>query len=542
MEAVLVNPKDNSVVYMAIVMVFVAILVAVFGPPWGTRFMFAILSITLAVVLAEFGIAREFHRSRALKQARENVSVVGKTIVRWKDIRDNENEDEENRRYNEILEKFKELLRADPNVDFRQFAEPLKIQVISQSGKDEPREATGVQVAESLEVPYSRRNRHVFILGKTGTGKSTLMLQMIRQDIANGKGVALVETGDLARDVLGYIPEARQRDVVHLDFETPVPIDVFDLRNEEETDTLAEDVIVTFKRFFESGQWGQGMDTILRMTTHALAAYPQSTFLDIYEFLSNDRFRKEVVLPNVTNDRIVRFWREQFPGNSTYKASVTAINSRMSKFITSSVLSKILGTKVGAIDFEDIVQGSKILLVNVKPGEAGMVVGSLIVSKIQQIAMNRRVRTPFYLYADEFQNYVTSAFNMIFTEARKYELCLTLATQLLSNVPDRIEANIHQAGTQIFFASDEGNRVKNKLGLIEPKDLANLRRYEAVVWMGGTPGRIHTLPPPLPLSPNFAPRRTAVSSHAQPAKTNNSTQRVAQDFDDEVRPSAETSD
>lgn len=488
-------------------------------------------------------------------QPDERVFVFGPHIVKWiPDIRTKHSTLTFARKGmdSRVTEDFQKLLTANPNIDLREFQTTYGIKILSQSGKlpdDEKNEdlivlGHSVETKKPVSLPYGSRNKHIFVLGKTGTGKSTLMLNMIRQDMELGKGLAVVEPGDLVRGtgknpgVIHYVPAARHADVVYYDFEHPVPIDVFETKSEEERETLAEDIITTFRRFFESSQWGMGMDTILRFTVLALAQYPPATFLDIYKFLADESFRAQVLGTNA-NPTISHFWQKEFPKNPAFKSSVTGINSRMAKFVTSSILQATLGTKSGAIDFQDLLQKKKILLVNVRGGEAGSVIGSLIVSKIQQTAMRRRntERVPFYLFADEFQNYTTSAFNVIFTEARKYELGMTLATQLLTNVPTTIRDNIMQAATAITFRSDEGSVFKNRLGNYDPKDVARLNDHHAIV-MAGKPytGEIQTAIPPPPSSPGFKPTAIKVSATLKP---NISPQEPSSDFDDDIRPSPE---
>jgi hypothetical protein len=383
-------------------------------------------------------------------------------------------------------------------------------------------------------LPYDIRPEHVFILGNQGTGKSTLMLNMIRQDIEAGKGVVLIETGNLCEEVLKYIPAARQKDVLYSPFDNPLPIDVFRVATDEERDALASDISSAFWRIF-GGEGGEGMKAILRYAVLALSEYPDATFLHVSDFLNNP---KEFI-HHVKNPVVRKFWVDIFPGNNTYKPSVSALHSRMSELVTDSTLQRLFGVKHDAIDFRDVIQNQKILLASVKRNTKGKVMGSMILSKIQQVGMSRKPYEgpPIYVYCDEFQNYVTDTFIELFTEARKYLVCMTLATQLLQNVPDDVAANVLGAYTQIYFNSREGSRVKHEIRPYEPEQLSTLPNYHAFIHKRGqTPRLMRTELPSAPISPSFRPARHAPPPVRQPPPSQ------PDEFDDEIRPSSGADD
>lgn len=334
-------------------------------------------------------------------------------------------------------------------------------------------------------LPESVRDRHVYLVGKTRSGKSTLLFNIALQDIERGAGVAVIDPhGDLAEDLLEHIPEGRLDDTIYFDAsdkQHPIALSILNAQSDEEVGLLADDLMVTFKRLSES--WGERMETILRYTFHTLLRAPGSTFIDIQHILQNERFRQQVV-GQVRFPLVTEFWQHQFP--QLPKDANQPILNRMSKFVLSPTLCAMLSSAHSRLDFYEVIQGGKVLLVNLASGRIGednaKLLGSLIVSQLQLAVMRRAVlpreqRLPFYLFVDEFQNFTTSAFEKILSEAGKYKLSLTLAHQYISQLPESLRhAILGNVGTLIMFpvGQHDANALKSELGEFEPADLTNL--------------------------------------------------------------------
>jgi len=337
----------------------------------------------------------------------------------------------------------------------------------------------------TIVIPDSIRDRHVYVMGKAGSGKSTLLLNMALQDIHHGHGVAVIDPhGDLIDDLLAYIPEHRLEDVIYFDAaerEQPIALNVMSAKTEDEVSLLADDLLVTFRRLSDS--WGERMENILRHTIYTLLEAPNTTFLDIHRILQNETFRNQV-LKRVKHPLLRDFWTYEYP--ELRKDAVQPILNRMSKFLLSPTLAGILGQRDSRLSFTDVLQNNKIFLANLSKGKIGedsaRLVGSVLVSQIQLAVMRRaklpkEERAPFMLFVDEFQNFVGSAFEVILSEARKYQLCLTLAHQYISQLDDKTRhAILGNVGTMILFAisGEDARKLNDQLGSFRPEDVANL--------------------------------------------------------------------
>lgn len=337
----------------------------------------------------------------------------------------------------------------------------------------------------TVTLPECVRDRHVYLVGKTRSGKSTLLMNIARQDILRGAGVAVIDPhGDLAEDLLQHIPEERAQDTIYFDAsdkQHPIALNVLNAQSEEEIGLLADDLMVTFRRLSDS--WGERMETILRYTFHTLLRAPGSTFIDIQHILQNGQFRERIVrqadFPTLTD-----FWYDQFP--QLPKDATQPVLNRMSKFVLSPTLHAMLSQARGRLDFSDVIQNGKVLLVNLASGRIGednaKLLGSLIVSQLQLAVMRRAglprsQRRPFYLFVDEFQHFTTSAFEKILSEAGKYKLSLTLAHQYISQLSESLRyAILGNVGTLVMFplGQHDANALRSELGQFEPNDLANL--------------------------------------------------------------------
>jgi hypothetical protein len=377
-----------------------------------------------------------------------------------------------------------------------------------------------------LEIPAASRFRHVYIAGASQFGKSTLLEHMITQDMENGEGLTLLDPkGDLAELVLARVPPHRKDRCIYIDIKNPIPINFMGWKTEEERQTLLADVNQTFMRFSAMAagdQWG----SILRWVIYTLLSAREVSFLDIYHFLSNDD-RHNTILELVERnnvagryDDIIHYWAKVYP--KIGKPREGPILTRMSTFITTPPLKKMLGPSSNPLEIFDCMESRKILIVNLMGvgRENGNLVGALLTSKIQQAAFRRQEqakanRVPHFFYADEFQNFQTSDFDRILSEAGGFKLSLTLANQGLyqldSQIKQSVFTNVNAARIAFHLnhedvanwrhllpkASNNGP-IQREVKTIEPDELANLPPYHAFFKIGNEVGMIVATPPPLP--------------------------------------------
>ena len=367
---------------------------------------------------------------------------------------------------------------------------------------------------QSLEIPASTRFRHVYIAGATQHGKSTLMEHMIVQDMENDEGLTLLDPkGDLAESVVNRVPARRMNQCIYIDIKNPVPINLMSWENEDERATLMADINQTFMRFSSMAagdQWG----SILRWTIYTLLSARRVCFLDLYNFFV-DEDRKKAILDlvranNVDGiyDDILRYWANEFP--KIGKPREGPILTRMATFTTSPPLKKLLGTPNAELDIFRCMEERKILIVKLMGAGAsnGSDVGALITSKIQQAAFRRHPqpkesRVPHFFYADEFQNFQTSDFDKILSEAGGLKLSLTLANQGLYQLDTRIKqsvfANVTAARIAFHLSHEDVANWKHILPTnMDPDDLANLPPHYAFFKIGNQEGLIALTLPPLP--------------------------------------------
>jgi len=351
-------------------------------------------------------------------------------------------------------------------------------------------------------LPPAVRSRHIYIAGKSQYGKSSLMHALAVRDMEQGKGLAVIDPhGDLAERLLAAVPASRVQDAIYLDATAPIPLDFMGWATERERDTLADDLLVTFKRF--STTWGERMESIIRYTIYTLLAVKGTTFLDLYTFLAREERRKEI-LRDVHDPVLKDFWREQYP--HLPRDSATPITSRMSKFLLTPSLRAILGDPHPKLSVGDVMEGRKIFLVNLaKIGEeSGHLLGTLLVSKIQQAAMRRQAqppaaRIPFHLYVDEFQHFQTSAFDAILSEAGKYRLCLTMANQYIDQLDPQIRSSIlGNVSTFFLFRLNErdASHFAGEIRPRKPEDLTALMPGTALCRTAAGAAQFVKTPPP----------------------------------------------
>jgi hypothetical protein len=335
----------------------------------------------------------------------------------------------------------------------------------------------GYHNSKPVVLTPRQREEHVYITGRSRMGKSTLMRSMILQDIEAGQGVALIDPhGDfVSKELLPAIPKHRENDVVLFSRDSPVPLNIFRAVSHAETGVIASDVIAIFKNLSES--WGPRMNALLYYTVATLVRVPGSTFLDIYRVLTDPAFRAFAI--NTANEPAIgEYWAGEY---LTYpKDAATPVTSRLAQFRLSPFLSAVLG-QTSTFDFYDLMANGGIFVADIAKGAIGhedmFVVGSLLIGQLQVAAMRRHSiptedRRPFSLYVDEFQNFKTSSFPIILSEASKYGLNLTMAHQYLHQLTeDMRQAVLGTVGTRIFFAlgAPDARVAKPYTGNIEPE-------------------------------------------------------------------------
>jgi len=345
------------------------------------------------------------------------------------------------------------------------------------------------------------RRLHMYVIGKTGTGKSTMMENMIVDDILEGRGVAVVDPhGELIKHVMEYVPEERIQDVVYFnpaDTEHPIGFNLLENVDPNYKNIVASGVVGVFEKIFGSVSWGPRLEYILRNVVLALLEYPGSTLLGVMRILTDTSYRHLVL--NSVNDPVVRdFFVNEFEKyDPKFRTEAIApIQNKVGQFLSTSFIRNIIGQPHSSIDINDIMNSGKILLVDLSVGRIGednsALLGSMIITKIQLAAMNRVLideeqRRDFYLYVDEFQNFATESFATILSEARKYRLNLTMANQYTAQMPEQVsDAVFGNVGTIVSFrvgSSDAATLCKEFEPVFDQNDLVNLDNYHIYLKM-----------------------------------------------------------
>ena len=346
------------------------------------------------------------------------------------------------------------------------------------------------------------RRRHMYLVGKTGMGKSSLLENMAIQDICAGHGVAFIDPhGEAAERILDYVPSWRVNDVIYFnpgDVAYPTAFNVMEIENPEHRNLIAAGLMAVFKKIWPD-VWSARMEYILNNTILALLEYPNSTLLGINRMFSDAEYRARVV-EKITDPIIRSFWVNEYAKyNQKYEQeSTAAIQNKIGQFIANPLMRNIIGQVKSNIDMRRIMDEKKILIVNISKGmvgeDASRLFGAMVITKLQLAAMSRQnipeeQRTDFYCYVDEFQNFATDSFVNILSEARKYRLSLILANQYLgqleemsasgksSRVKDAVFGNV---GTIIVFrvgAEDAEFLEPEFTPEITIEDFVNLGKY-----------------------------------------------------------------
>lgn len=346
------------------------------------------------------------------------------------------------------------------------------------------------------------RERHTYIIGRTGTGKTQLLKTMILQDIRAGKGVCLIDPHDLAEDILGYIPPERAEDVIFFepsDDERPMGLNMIEAKNEQERHFVTASIIGLMYKLFDphkTGIIGPRFEHAVRNAILTVQdAVPGATFIEVVQALTRPEYIQEM-LPRVKDPIVRRYWTDQIAQTSDFHKSevLDYIVSKFGRFVTNKTMRNIIGQSKSAFNFREAMDTGKILIVNLSKGKLGEensnFLGLILVPRILMAAMSRadipeEQRRPFYLYVDEFQNFATPDFATILSEARKYKLDLIVANQFIGQMEEEVKNAIFgNVGTIMTFRTgvSDANYLQHEFSpTFNEADLLNVEKYNVYI-------------------------------------------------------------
>ena len=366
-------------------------------------------------------------------------------------------------------------------------------------------------------IKLDDRRRHIYIVGKTGMGKTEMLKNMAIQDIKVGKGICFIDPhGEAAEELLDFIPSKRVNDVIYFnpaDLDFPIAFNVMEKVGSAYRHLVASGLMGVFKKIWPD-VWSARMEYILNNSILALLEYPNSTLLGVNRMLANVEYRKKVV-DKVTDPVVKAFWIQEFARyTQRYEVEATAaIQNKVGQFISNPLIRNIIGQVVSKIDMREVMDDGKILILNLSKGKIGednsTLLGALLITKLQLAAMSRvdipeEERRDFFLYVDEFQNFATESFVNILSEARKYRLSLTLGHQYIAQMEETVrDAVFGNVGTLVSFrvgAEDAEYLEKEFTPEFTAADLVNLPKYQIYLKLmidgiAGRPFSAITLPP-----------------------------------------------
>src|SRR5581483_10725032 len=338
------------------------------------------------------------------------------------------------------------------------------------------------------------RLKHMYIIGKTGMGKSTMLENMAIQDIQNGEGFAFLDPhGKTAELLLDYVSENRIKDVLYFapfDMDHPVSFNVMEDVGPDKRHLVANGLMSAFKKIWVDA-WSARMEYILNNILLALLEYPDSTLIGVNRMLADKEYRKKVV-DNITDPSVRSFWIDEFAkyGDRYMQEAGAAIQNKIGQFISNPLIRNIIGQPKSTFDLRQMMDERKIVIINLSKGRMGEananLLGSMVITKIYLAAMSRadqsehqmRSLPNFYLYVDEFQNFANESFADILSEARKYKLNLTVAHQYIEQMSEEVRAAVFgNVGTMICFrvgAYDAEVLEKEFAPQFTAEDLVNL--------------------------------------------------------------------
>jgi len=357
-------------------------------------------------------------------------------------------------------------------------------------------------VKRSVYIGNEDRMRHIYIIGKTGTGKSEMLKDMVLQDIKAGKGVCFMDPhGDAVEDLLKLIPPDRAEDVIYFnpsDTERPMGMNLLEARTEDEKHFAATSVInLMYKLFdpYKTGIVGPRFEHGVRNAMLTAMSVPGNTFVEVMRIMTDARYVQEL-LPHVDDPIVRRYWTDQIAQTSDFHKSevLDYTVSKFGRFVTNKLIRNIIGQSQSSYDMRKVMDEGKILLINLAKGPLGEensnFLGLLLVPRILMAAMSRanvpmEERRDFYFYVDEFQNFATPDFAVILSEARKYRLGLCVANQFIGQVEEEVKNAIFgNVGTKIAFrigVTDASYMAHEFAPTFSEEDLLNVEKYHAYV-------------------------------------------------------------
>ena len=343
-----------------------------------------------------------------------------------------------------------------------------------------------------IGLTTAERERHEYIIGGTGNGKTTLLQYQLVQDMQNGKGVAVVDPhGDMAETLLRHVPEERIKDVVYFnpdDLEYPIGVNLLELTpgltgNEllREKDIITESVVSVFRKIFsDEDTGGHRIEYVLRNTIQTALTVPDATLFTVFDLLNDPKYRKGVI-KTLEDKNLINFWKNELgkAGDMQKVKMAAGITAKIGRFLFSASARQILEQPKSTIDFDDIINSGKILICNFSKGLLGEdtseLFGITVLAKLQLASLRRarlrqQERCAFYLYVDEFQNFATNSFVQMLSESRKYKLFMVMAEQSTSQQDDQQMVSIILAnvGTVICFRTGNPQDERVLLPLFSP--------------------------------------------------------------------------
>lgn len=335
------------------------------------------------------------------------------------------------------------------------------------------------------------RRRHLYLVGKSGTGKSKMLELLIKSDIENGKGIGVLDPhGDLVDNVLRMIPPERMKDVIYFDpadTEFPIAFNPLEKVDEKFKMQITIGFIDIFKKLF-GDNWSDRLEHVLRYTTLALLDSPNTTVLSILKMLSDKNYRQKIVA-RIEDSVVKNFWVNEFAGWSEKfdSEAITPLLNKVGQLVSTNMVRNIIGQPKNTFNIRDIMDNKKILLMKVSKGllgeENAQLIGAMIITKIYQAAMARadmreEERNDFFFYVDEFQNFATDTFSEILSEARKYRLCMTIAHQYVGQLNDVVRKTVFgNVGSIVNFrvgAEDAVILAEEYTPIFNVRDIINL--------------------------------------------------------------------
>ena len=366
-----------------------------------------------------------------------------------------------------------------------------------------------------IGLTEGERETHMYIIGRTGSGKTTMMFAMAKHDIEQGRGMTFLDPhGDAAEDLISIIPEGRLNDLVYInpiDLKYPIGINILELSEgldedeaELEKEVVCEGVISLFRKVFskEENINAHRIEYILRNAIYTAFTVPNRTIFTVYDLLNNPQFQKQV-LGKLTDENLKNFWKYEFGRAGEYQIvkMVGGVTAKIGRFLFSPTAKRILEQNKSTINFDKLMNEGKIIICNLSQGKLGedtsRLLGTTVMTKIQQAALKRasmveRKRKPFYLYVDEFQNFATHSFTKMLSEGRKYKLRVTIAEQSTSQQDDKNIVNIILANVTTVVCFRSANYIDEELMLnqfapyITKGDISNLPKYNFYIKVSGT--------------------------------------------------------